>query len=150
MSWRREWLTIPVFLPGEFHGQRSLVGYSLSSACPLQYPWSGATACSCLFPFQFTSYFTGRIILLKCNFDHVSTLKSLLSRKDFYLHFVPRAVHTCVTMNNTELYSFFTDIFIQQTTIQWQLCASIMLCLCLSLFIMCYLDYLFYTFYPPF
>ena len=24
-----EWLLIPVFLPGEFHGQRSLVGYSL-------------------------------------------------------------------------------------------------------------------------
>jgi len=26
--WRREWLLIPVFLPGEFHEQRSLVGYS--------------------------------------------------------------------------------------------------------------------------
>ena len=26
--WRREWLPIPVFLPGEFHGQRSLAGYS--------------------------------------------------------------------------------------------------------------------------
>ena len=26
--WRREWLSTPVFLPGEFHGQRSLVGYS--------------------------------------------------------------------------------------------------------------------------
>ena len=24
---RREWLPTPVFLPGEFHGQRSLVGY---------------------------------------------------------------------------------------------------------------------------
>ena len=24
----REWLPIPVFLPGEFHGQRSLAGYS--------------------------------------------------------------------------------------------------------------------------
>ena len=24
----REWLTTPVFLPREFHGQRSLVGYS--------------------------------------------------------------------------------------------------------------------------
>ena len=24
----REWLSIPVFLPGEFHGQRSLVGCS--------------------------------------------------------------------------------------------------------------------------
>ena len=26
--WRREWLTTPVFLPGEFHGQRCLVNYS--------------------------------------------------------------------------------------------------------------------------
>ena len=28
MPWRREWLPIPVFLPGEFHGQRSLASYS--------------------------------------------------------------------------------------------------------------------------
>ena len=28
IPWRREWLPAPVFLPGEFHGQRSLVGYS--------------------------------------------------------------------------------------------------------------------------
>ena len=27
-TWRREWLPAPVFLPGESHGQRSLVGYS--------------------------------------------------------------------------------------------------------------------------
>ena len=26
--WRREWLPSPVFWPGEFHGQRSLPGYS--------------------------------------------------------------------------------------------------------------------------
>ena len=26
--WRREWLPTPVFLHGEFHGQRSLTGYS--------------------------------------------------------------------------------------------------------------------------
>ena len=26
--WRREWQLTPVFLSGEFHGQRSLVGYS--------------------------------------------------------------------------------------------------------------------------
>ena len=31
IPWRREWLPTPVFLPGEFHGQRSLVGCS---------PWS--------------------------------------------------------------------------------------------------------------
>ena len=28
-AWRRKWLPIPVFLPGKFHGQRSLAGYSL-------------------------------------------------------------------------------------------------------------------------
>ena len=32
MGWekpqRREWLSIPLFLPREFHGQRSLAGYS--------------------------------------------------------------------------------------------------------------------------
>ena len=26
---RKEWQPIPIFLPGEFHGQRSLVGYGL-------------------------------------------------------------------------------------------------------------------------
>ena len=26
--WRREWLPTPVFSPGEFHGHRSLAGYS--------------------------------------------------------------------------------------------------------------------------
>ena len=29
--WRRKWQSTPVFLPGEFHGQKNLVGYS---------PWS--------------------------------------------------------------------------------------------------------------
>ena len=28
IPWRRAWQSTPVFLPGEFHGQRSLVGYS--------------------------------------------------------------------------------------------------------------------------
>ena len=28
IPWRREWLPAPVFLPGDSHGQRSLVGYS--------------------------------------------------------------------------------------------------------------------------
>ena len=28
IPWRREWLPTPAFLPGEFHGERSLVGYS--------------------------------------------------------------------------------------------------------------------------
>jgi len=28
IPWRKEWQPTPLFLPGEFHGQRSLVGYS--------------------------------------------------------------------------------------------------------------------------
>ena len=28
IPWRRKWQSTPVFLPGEFHGQRSLMGYS--------------------------------------------------------------------------------------------------------------------------
>ena len=28
IPWRRKWQPIPVFLPGEFHGLRSLAGYS--------------------------------------------------------------------------------------------------------------------------
>ena len=28
IPWRRAWLSTPVFLPGESHGQRSLVGYN--------------------------------------------------------------------------------------------------------------------------
>ena len=28
IPWRKKWQPTPVFLPGEFHGQRSLVGYS--------------------------------------------------------------------------------------------------------------------------
>ena len=28
LPWRKKWQPTPVFLPGKFHGQRSLVGYS--------------------------------------------------------------------------------------------------------------------------
>ena len=28
IPWRKKWLPTPVCLPGEFHGQRSLAGYS--------------------------------------------------------------------------------------------------------------------------
>ena len=32
IPWRREWQPTPVFFPGEFHGEKILVGYS---------PWGG-------------------------------------------------------------------------------------------------------------
>ena len=28
IPWRGKWQSIPIFLPGKFHGQRSLAGYS--------------------------------------------------------------------------------------------------------------------------
>ena len=28
IPWSRKWQLVPVFLPGKFHGQRSLAGYS--------------------------------------------------------------------------------------------------------------------------
>ena len=34
--WRRDWLPTPVFLPGEFHGQRSLVGYIVHGVAKCQ------------------------------------------------------------------------------------------------------------------
>ena len=27
ISWRRKWQSTPVFLPGKYHGRRSLIGY---------------------------------------------------------------------------------------------------------------------------
>ena len=40
IPWRREWLPTPVFLPGEFHEQRSLVGCSPWGFSSQEY-WTG-------------------------------------------------------------------------------------------------------------
>ena len=37
--WRRAWQPPPVFLPGEFHGQRSLAGYSHGVTKKLDMTW---------------------------------------------------------------------------------------------------------------
>ena len=42
ISWRRKWQPIPVFLPGEFNGQRTLAGYS-----PGDWTWLNDWAQSC-------------------------------------------------------------------------------------------------------
>ena len=38
-SWRTKWQPTPVFLPGEFHGQNSLVGYSPCSCKEFGQSW---------------------------------------------------------------------------------------------------------------
>ena len=52
IPWRREWLPTPVFLPGEFHGQRSLEGYS-----PWGHKESDATNRLTFFTFTYVSKF---------------------------------------------------------------------------------------------
>ena len=62
--WRRKWLPIPVFLPGESHGQRSLVGYS-----PEELDTTGQLTLSLHFHFHieigFCSYFDHAFDLAK-------------------------------------------------------------------------------------
>ena len=41
--WKKEWLHTPVFLPGEFHGQRSLVGLHSMGSQRLRYNWERFT-----------------------------------------------------------------------------------------------------------
>ena len=44
IPWKREWLPTPVFLPGEHHGQRSLVGYIQSMGSQrVGYDWATNT-----------------------------------------------------------------------------------------------------------
>ena len=40
MPWRRKWQPTPVFLPGKFHGQSSLVGYSLWGHKGVGHDWA--------------------------------------------------------------------------------------------------------------
>ena len=89
MSWRREWLPIPVVFPGKFHGQRSVAGYSLSVAkswtqlsdCHFQ---NGITSIHLLlaYSFIFLINFSGHFTIL-CQF--------LLYRKvnQLHLHIYP-------------------------------------------------------------
>ena len=53
--WRKEWLPTQVFLPREFHGQRSLAGYS-PCGCKELDNWATNTFFVCAFFFFFWSY----------------------------------------------------------------------------------------------
>ena len=45
IPWRRKWQSTPVFLPGEFHGLRSLAGYSLRGCKRIWHDWTTEHAC---------------------------------------------------------------------------------------------------------
>ena len=40
IRWRRKWQPTPVFLPGKFHGQRSIVGYSPRGSWRVGHSWA--------------------------------------------------------------------------------------------------------------
>ena len=43
IPWRRKWQPTPVFLPGKFHGQRSLMGYSPCGHKLVRHDWAHST-----------------------------------------------------------------------------------------------------------
>ena len=73
IPWRRKWQPTPVSLPGKFHGQRSLVGYS---------PWGSkeldTTEHTHIFNFMGLFLFLSSLILFyRCNiFSTLSTLNA--------------------------------------------------------------------------
>ena len=48
IHWRRAWQPTPVFFPGESHGQRSLVGYSLWDRKESDLTEATQPACMCI------------------------------------------------------------------------------------------------------
>ena len=67
IPWQREWLTTPVFLPGKYHGQGNLVGYS-----PWGHKESGTTERQTL-SLHFTShYIPNSSLSYNRNFIHLT------------------------------------------------------------------------------
>ena len=52
ISWRRKWQPTPVFLPGESHGRRSLVGYSPRGSKKVRHDWATSLSLSLSLPEQ--------------------------------------------------------------------------------------------------
>ena len=61
IPWRREWLPTPVLLHGEFHGQRSLAGYTVHGSHRVGHEWATNT-----FHFTFMCSKAGRSRLHTC------------------------------------------------------------------------------------
>ena len=57
IPWRRKWQPTPVFLPGEFHGQRSLSGYSSRDCKELDMIFIYISTCVCLIIITFIPHY---------------------------------------------------------------------------------------------
>ena len=65
IPWRMEWQPTPVVLPGEFHGQRSLVGYSPVGSQRVGHDWVANT-----FTFSFFCYCCSSFLPMMNNESH--------------------------------------------------------------------------------
>ena len=84
IPWRREWKLTPIFLPGEFHGERSLVGCS---------PWGGKKS-------HRTKWLT--LSLLVCYFNSL-----LVSRKIMVNSFVQFLLVLEICMISSKVFTFW-------------------------------------------
>ena len=90
IPWRREWQSTPVFLPGEFHGQRSLVGYS---------PWGPKES-------DMTELTHTHTYMCVCVYIHTYLYVCVY----IYIPFEHRKSHICWRKNDLE--SYFSNFII--------------------------------------
>ena len=86
IPWRREWLPTPIFLPGEFHGQRSLADYSPQSLKELNTTeWLSLSLLS--FLSFWPMFLAGRLIVSKTSAfqppKYIQGLKSSIERAKY-------------------------------------------------------------------
>ena len=83
--WRRKWQPIPVFLPGEFYGQRSLVGLQSMGSKRVGHNWVTNT-----FTFIFQTY--GNYWYVWFYYHFLTCFFLLIVGLFFLLYFLPRKV----------------------------------------------------------
>ena len=72
IPWRRAWQPTPVFLPGESHGQRSLVGYGPGS-CRVRHDWKTNTHILCAKALEGLWYESPQPLFLETSFSKRKT-----------------------------------------------------------------------------
>ena len=92
IPWRRQWQSSPIFLPGEFHGQRNLAGYS-----PKGHKESVRT-----------QWLTFSLSLSLCNLTNKSHISVFAPKRGFIIQLTHkylrkfRSVHTFVQTQRTD------------------------------------------------
>ena len=114
IPWRRKWRPTPVFLPGKFHGQRSLVGYS---------PWGHKRVrddlatkqqyCLHLFTKKFLLAFLMRFSQIEINTSRekiklpMNIWEEFFLLVDFFSNLIPEVYKQCVIITPLQRQSIF-------------------------------------------